>query len=559
MVFSFYKKLSFVIILCCSIFLISGSLHSLPAGDVATTIKQLNKTLRTAEKDMFGGKTDKSIAALENIKALLVQLKQEDPNNAKLKQAEKKHQRLVKDLERRTGKNLGGGSLSTATTNTSTALPKVPQTQPDSSKDSVNLGVIDKKPAVPSRNNVKLPHQARRSFDKASRGLKNIGKFFTQLDDPGFRGNKAQLISRLENSIETIQKQLNDAKELAAEKNVSSHPSFDEANADLKVLKEKTRATKGKFSKQQALAKGQAQKIEADVQKLKEEYDRLNPILGAATGTVIYYNDLAPAKKLLTQLKEFEANNRESLSRLITLFGDQYGTSREDIDKKASEMGYVGEYYSASFHYLELSTGIDKISKTGIVMAEDLARKAEELINRSGKTHDFSLLEQYEKAHDYLDLARQFDNNNSVVKNLASSIDQKITAGMGTFGEKIDKQTWPQKASNAPGNAKKLTKIAKKWFKSSPDWGSRSQNPYEIMAVVVTGPWSIQKKNILEEPIMYGLPVAVAVQKDSDKKENIARVFSLTLRTKEMRGVKMEPPFDHATVGESYYIRPGTL
>jgi hypothetical protein len=58
---------------------------------------------------------------------------------------------------------------------------------------------------------------------------------------------------------------------------------------------------------------------------------------------------------------------------------------------------------------------------------------------------------------------------------------------------------------------------------------------------------------------MYGLPVVVAVQKESDKRNDIARVFSLTLRTAEMRGVKMEPPFDHATVGGSNYIRPGAL
>jgi hypothetical protein len=58
---------------------------------------------------------------------------------------------------------------------------------------------------------------------------------------------------------------------------------------------------------------------------------------------------------------------------------------------------------------------------------------------------------------------------------------------------------------------------------------------------------------------MYGLPILLAVHVDSDKELDVARVYVLTIRTAEMRGVKMEPPFDHITVGDSYYIRPATV
>ncbi len=541
------KKNSLAVILCCCMVLVFGSLN-LVFADATATLKEVSKTLRSAERDMFGGKAEKSIAALENIQVLLGQLKQDDPNNPKLKSVEKKYQKLVKDLERRTGKNLGGGSLSAVATSTIKDLPAKPEAKSTDSKDAATPG-----------KKVKLPHQARRPIDNAKRGIKSIDTLFVQLGDPEYRGDRAQLVSRIENSLNGIQKQLDEARTLAAAKNVSSHPSFDEVEAGLVVVRDRAETAKTKFSEQQAQSKEQAQEIEADVQKLKEEYDRLNAILGAATGSVIYYNDLEPARNLLVQLNNFEANDRASLAQLTNTFADKYGQTGDAIDNKASQMGYVGEYYSASFHYLELSSGLEKISRTRLVMAEDLARKAQELISRTGKSHDFTLLEQYDKGREYLDLAKQFDGNNSVVKDLESSIDQKIASGMEKFGEKIDKQTWPKQASNAPSNAKKLTKDAKKWFENSPDWGSRSKNLYKVLAVVITGPWSIQKKNILDEPIMYGLPVAVAVQKGSDKKDNIARVFSLTLRTREMRGVKMEPPFDHATVGGSYYIRPNAL
>ncbi len=573
MIATIFKKYTLSAILSCCLLLTQGAIHSLPAADVDTTIKQINSSLRSAEKDMFAGKTENAIASIENIQNLIIQAKGDDPNNNKLKQAENKFQKLVKDLERRTGKNLGGGTLTAAATSSDVALPERPSSKPSDSISSTAVdgpakqftmqentaGASPEQPKDQADAVVKLPQQARQPFDKASRGLKNIERIFSQLEDPGYRGDKEQLVSRLESSLDTIRKQLDEARQAATEQGVSSHSSFDEAESQLAVMIEKATLAKGKLAQQQDRAKEQAQKIEADVQKMKEEYDRLNPILGAATGTVIYYNDLVPAKKLLDQLNNFDANDRAALSTLVASFAGKYGSTQEDIDRKASEMGYVGEYYSASYHYLALSTGLDKISNTRTVMAEDLARKAKEMTGLSDKSHDFFQLEQYEKAREYLELAQQFDSNNSLVQNLAATIDQDVAAGMRKFDEKIDKQSWPKEAPDAPGNAKKLAKTAKEWFKKSPEWGNRDKNPYTVLAVVVTGPWSIQKKNILSEPIMYGLPVAVAVQTENDKKNNIARVFSLTLRTNEMLGVKMEPPFDHVTVGNSYYIRPGVL
>lgn len=192
-------------------------------------------------------------------------------------------------------------------------------------------------------------------------------------------------------------------------------------------------------------------------------------------------------------------------------------------------------------------------------MAEDLARKAEEMVGKSSTGSDLFVVDRLQTAREYLDLAKQYDAANAVVQRVAGSLDQQIAAQMKVFGKKIDSHTFPKQAGNAPSGAKNLTKVAKKWFEASKDWGSRETNPYKILKVVVTGPWSVQKKNILGEPIMYGLPVHIAVQLQKDKDQNMARVFSLTLRTDEMKGVKKEPPFNHATVGSSYFIRPGIL
>jgi hypothetical protein len=127
---------------------------------------------------------------------------------------------------------------------------------------------------------------------------------------------------------------------------------------------------------------------------------------------------------------------------------------------------------------------------------------------------------------------------------------------MQAFKKKLAERTWPAHAANAPGNAKKLAGIALDYFKNSPDWGNRpaDKEGREPLAISVTGPWSIQKRNILGEPIMYGLPVKLAVAVPAEKKDGLARVYILTLRTREFKGVKPEPPFDSVTVGDSYYI-----
>jgi hypothetical protein len=81
----------------------------------------------------------------------------------------------------------------------------------------------------------------------------------------------------------------------------------------------------------------------------------------------------------------------------------------------------------------------------------------------------------------------------------------------------------------------------------------------KVLKVVVTGPWRVFKKNILGEPIQYNLPIATAVQTESEKKKDLARVYLSTMLTQEMKGVKKAPPYLGATVGNSYYIRASAL
>ena len=173
---------------------------------------------------------------------------------------------------------------------------------------------------------------------------------------------------------------------------------------------------------------------------------------------------------------------------------------------------------------------------------------------------DLARPKQYKTIKAWGELAAQFDRDNSRVKEFNSGLDSWIKEDMKALNAKIDKATWPGKADNAPDNAGKLSKIAVEFLQKEEN--KRAEKNIEVgkvLAVAVTGPWRVFKKNLLGEPIQYNLPILCAVEYKSDKDLNAVRVYDSTLLTEEYKGVKMAPPFMGATVGNSYYIRPSAI
>lgn len=173
---------------------------------------------------------------------------------------------------------------------------------------------------------------------------------------------------------------------------------------------------------------------------------------------------------------------------------------------------------------------------------------------------DFARPKQYKRIKAWGELAAQLDQDNARVKAFNSGLDSWIKEDMKALNDKIDKVAWPGHADRAPDNADKLSRIAVEFLQKEEN--KRSEKKIEVgrvLAVVITGPWRVFKKNVLGEPIQYNLPILCAVEYESDKDLNVARVYDSTLLTDEYRGVKMAPPFLGATVGNSYYIRPSAL
>jgi hypothetical protein len=565
---------------CCTglllaLWAIPGLISAPHAADAKALLNQVNKELRQAQRDMFGGKTEKAVASLETIREKLLQAKEADPNSPQLKSCEGKYEKLVKDLERRTGKDLGGGSLTAAGASSGTGFAPKPEAKP-----------LEKKTAGPSRKpdlppkpeakplekqaaretpraagaDAKLPYNARRPMENARRDLQRVESSMERLGNPDW--NQDQLVGNMKQSLESARTNLETGRAEAAKKGVTFHPDFDAVEAGIREAEQRIAEAGRSVEQAKQEAAAGAEEVTADVEALKAEYDRALPLLEKATGTAIYYNDLETAAALAEQIEQFEQNDLTRVQDRLQAFADKYGATEDEIDRAAEAMGYVNNYYRASYPYAELVKGIENVDRTRTVMADDLVRRAEEMKTRTAKgIHDFARLKEHARVKAWGQTAARFDPDNPRVKAFNDGVDAWAEADAKALYEKIDKATFPEQAADAPADAGKLAREAKAFLQKEEDRlaAEKGKEVSRVLAVVVTGPWRVFKKNLLGEPIQYNLPIATAVQTESEKSKNLVRVYLSTMLTQEMKGVKKAPPFLGATVGDSYYVRPSAL
>lgn len=103
---------------------------------------------------------------------------------------------------------------------------------------------------------------------------------------------------------------------------------------------------------------------------------------------------------------------------------------------------------------------------------------------------------------------------------------------------------------SGPGSPDSLAKATIAYF-------NKAYPKEKALVATVAGDWVVTKRNILGEPIQWGLPVHVASEQGSDK--SVVRVFRMTVLANEGRDPKKEPPFvDHWT-GDSYRMLRANL
>jgi len=202
---------------------------------------------------------------------------------------------------------------------------------------------------------------------------------------------------------------------------------------------------------------------------------------------------------------------------------------------------------------------LNKIGEARRLAAEDLVKKLNEMMQRLPEMHDFAREGMYETLEEWTGLASQFDSGNSMVLSAKEAVDRSIAEDRKKLEAKIDAKDWPGNSKGGEADA------ALSFFRNDKGWGARPKGsgpedqPRTPLGVSIHGSWSVQATDILGKPIQYGLPAFVAVQLEREQPLKRARVYDVTLRTKEGPNAEPKPPFESITVGNSFYIRPDEI
>ncbi len=517
------------------------------AIDTDTLVKRAGTELRAAQNKMFSGKKDEADEQLKNVRSLLDQIASADPENKNLTSLNTRYNRLRKDLDKRMGKTEETAVTASATEEESATKPERSSRTARSDRSIAKAPVAGKTASAKSSSG-KLPYHARekmRAFDNQYRSVEYLLRKMEEAKEGDTTTPPEKYAEGVEKALPELQAILDEAKVEAGD-----HPDITAAQERLDSIPEKLAAVSGDVKAAQEKRATASTEIAKDTEALKKEYERLNTkIFSKATGTSLYYNDLKPVYELLAIIEDYEKNDKAKAEELLESFSEKYGSTRDEVTESTDDS-------QAGWDFDNFKKGVENVDKTRIAMAEDMVKKVVQKCEGLTSLHDFYRIEQHDLIKEWSATAEKFAADNEKVIEVKASLEKTLADDVVKLREKIAAKKWPEHAANAPKDAKKLAKAALEWFKNAPGWGTKEKEkePYDILAVSITGPWSVQEKNILGEPIVYGLPVKVAVQQKADKERGMARVFILTLRTFEERDAKKAPPFDYPTVGDSYFI-----
>ena len=530
---------SAVRILFTCLFLVGTAHAQLSADDLA---KAADADLRSAQSLFFNGKRDESLQTLIKAHQKVVQLRGVNAGDNRLKGLEGKVEKLKADLEKRMG---GSIDLDSGKVAEKAAAPGAPAPVQAPAR------------AAPAR----LPHYADQAMGGALRSLDSVNGPYSRFDYYRERGEYDSIIKALDSIDETLKEvpaQIEEAKRLAAEKGVTEYPGFAEAYERLEKEKARSAETRRQAIQQSSASAAAGDAVTADVEAFAAAYDRLrDKIFDRASGHAPDFTEPSAAGEFLAVIEAFEKSELAAAKKTLADFAARYGNSRDAINDKVRSLGYHGNHLAGAI-YEDFTRGIENIAKTRTATGGELLRRAREDVDSLPKAHDFFRAERRARAKALAEMAARYDSASEDIKKYLSSLPAVLDEDVKAQNARIDGRKWPGSISGK----KAEEEAGMKFFKEDSDWGGRPKDKEQRIpvAVAITGDWTVQKTDVLNRPIMYGVPALVAVEVPEEKaKQKVLRVYGVTLRTAEGANIKQAPPFREITVGDSYYIRPAAV
>lgn len=504
------------------------------AQDVKAMEREINSELRNAQNLMFNGKTEESDAKLNKVAELIESLKNHDPDNPQIKSLEQRFQKQRADLDRR--------------------MPsKVSKPEPPKEKSAIENKEIKKDPG-PESSGVSmpktdkgdqpkaLPRNTRQEIQTLNRAIQSLET--TEKDRlKQIQAGDSHYMQQMESTLKRIQEKLDELPGLyekvaaaAHQEGVADHPEITEAEGRIdqvtawaKQEMAKARAYVETVEVGKAAAAEDAKALEKQFEEYRQTY--FNPI-----GNLRYAYTAEDIQKAFVLLEAY-GKEKKNIEKIVADYETKYGATRDDIEKATGGMANVYPWQS-----MKENMGI--MEEVPVQLAAKIKETIESELGSIEKRHDFYRLSAHDELRKLAGYQKKYAPDAPAVENL----EQVLAQDVKKFEERIDQRAWPSCKGKSADR-----KGALKYFQET--WGKDEKRNYTVLSTVITGDWSVQKKDITGKPIMYGLPVLLAVQMPEDKAKGLARVFILTVRTPESGNSKMQSPFTSDTVGDSYFIR----
>ena len=610
----------------CSMFMAAGLTLALSVGDVAlaqdadSLAKQATDELRATQQLGYRDK-DAAFAKLPEIQALIEQLRTADPKHGRLRSLTGQFDRLVKDMERRTGRNYGEATPPPKAADAAKPAPAPAQPSSAATDDKLpsaaeyRLGQVERE----LENGEKqvqggTPTRAARYVQNAEQKLDQVLAMDIDHSHPrivetirrlealrdaveagqaskmpsAVKGELAAVADRLdsaESALGTGPETRQDDEESALEQvsqhldvaerrlqgavaesakagfNTANEPRFAEFDTRLSELKRRYDSRVAGLQQGQAKDAALAARAAADFQALGELAAAVkDTYVNSNTmdlSRLITTNDLTEAKARLAKLDEFDAGLRKEVEAKLAEIEATYGSDGNEIDSKLRAAGYRDTAGRTYDGLKQMLADADAFRRAAAEKLAGMALREAQSI-RDG-AHDFSFPENVARAQAKAALARDYADGDAKVEGMLATLQQDLDAAVAERWRRVDERTWPGHDRSAPTDKDDFAEAAQAWIANEPEWGKRSKNPHMPVKIAITGDWVVTKRDLTGRPTQYGLPVLVAVEQPNEKSDNLARVYELTMLAAERADPPLSPPFVGAWVGDSWYLRRDKL
>lgn len=523
------------VVMLLAVAVLSGGAQIALADEADDLAKDADKTLRQAERLMHSGKTTEALQELDAVEKLLAKIEAAKPDHAKLKTLRNKAAKLRKDLERR--------------------LPKDESSGESGGKPGEKTG--DAKPA-------KLPRAAKESMDKFENAKRLIEHAYRWIEN----SKTTELSKPVEEYFKTIESRtkelasaLMEAKKLAADEGVESHPILDEAQAYVDAAPKRlvtVRAELEKFNKDKATKEAADQAAEEmakadaapDANQAAQDWKEL------AALSKEYQDNFQSQSEFKKRGAVAASQWQDWKKRFVPVrerFRERYGENNPDIYTAFENVPKPEGVTMPATQAAGIAFGIDleQCEQNFAGWAAGWADEALRLSNSIAKDNKEKLELKYVRAEDavrYYKLAKLWGAGGDYDAKIQEA-EAAAKEALPLWKQVLKELKWPghNKKFAGPGEPDELAAAALEFLREHPEWSAPEYEDEHVpLAACVEGDaWNVWKKAPLtEEPTQYSVAVLVAFSGKADPE--LVYVYHMVFYTAEAGGVKPGLPFRYA-------------